>query len=118
MNLTRRGLLTGLVAFAAAPAIVRAESLMPVKDFRYTRYLADYLVGSDEWVISVDRAWEPLFLPKKWPKLLTPEETYRYIPKRIIESHLNPLPGQQLNISMKLIWKELTATGERPAWSA
>lgn len=31
MNLTRRGLLTGLVAFATAPAIVRAESLMPIK---------------------------------------------------------------------------------------
>lgn len=31
MNLTRRGLITGLVAFAAAPAIVRAENLMPVR---------------------------------------------------------------------------------------
>lgn len=30
MNLTRRGLLTGLVVFAAAPAIVRAESLMQI----------------------------------------------------------------------------------------
>lgn len=30
MNLTRRGLLTGLVAFVAAPAIVRAELLMPI----------------------------------------------------------------------------------------
>lgn len=31
----RRGLITGLIAFAAAPAIVRAESLMPVKGDRY-----------------------------------------------------------------------------------
>lgn len=30
MNLTRRGLLTGLVAFVAAPAIVRAGSLMQI----------------------------------------------------------------------------------------
>jgi hypothetical protein len=30
MNLTRRGLITGLVAFVAAPAIVRAESLMKI----------------------------------------------------------------------------------------
>lgn len=30
MNLTRRGLLTGLVAFVAAPAIVRVESLMQI----------------------------------------------------------------------------------------
>lgn len=33
MELSRRGLITGLVAFAAAPAIVRAENLMPVKKF-------------------------------------------------------------------------------------
>lgn len=31
MNLSRRGLITGLISFAAAPAIVRIESLMPVK---------------------------------------------------------------------------------------
>jgi hypothetical protein len=31
MELTRRGLITGLVSFVAAPAIVRASSLMPVK---------------------------------------------------------------------------------------
>jgi hypothetical protein len=31
MNTTRRGLITGLVAFVAAPAIVRATSIMPVK---------------------------------------------------------------------------------------
>ena len=29
--LSRRGLITGLISFAAAPAIVRAASLMPVK---------------------------------------------------------------------------------------
>lgn len=29
--INRRGLITGLIAFAAAPAIVRASSLMPVK---------------------------------------------------------------------------------------
>lgn len=29
--INRRGLITGLISFMAAPAIVRAESLMPVK---------------------------------------------------------------------------------------
>jgi hypothetical protein len=29
--INRRGLITGLISFAAAPAIVRAASLMPVK---------------------------------------------------------------------------------------
>lgn len=31
--ISRRGLITGLVSFVAAPAIVRAASLMPVKAF-------------------------------------------------------------------------------------
>lgn len=31
MILSRRGVITGLISFAAAPAIVRIESLMPVK---------------------------------------------------------------------------------------
>jgi hypothetical protein len=31
LDISRRGLITGLIAFTAAPAIVRAESLMPVK---------------------------------------------------------------------------------------
>ena len=31
MTLSRRSLITGLVSFVAAPAIVRASSLMPVK---------------------------------------------------------------------------------------
>ena len=31
MTITRRGLITGLATFLAAPAIVRASSLMPVK---------------------------------------------------------------------------------------
>lgn len=31
MNTTRRSLITGLIALVAAPAIVRAGSLMPVK---------------------------------------------------------------------------------------
>ena len=35
MNLSRRSLITGLVSLAVtAPAIVRASSLMPVKDWR------------------------------------------------------------------------------------
>jgi hypothetical protein len=33
MLTTRRGLITGLAAFLAAPAIVRISSLMPVKAF-------------------------------------------------------------------------------------
>lgn len=34
-NLSRRSLITGLISFMAAPAIVRAASLMPVKAIQH-----------------------------------------------------------------------------------
>lgn len=46
MAVTRRGLLTGLGAFLAAPAIVRASNLMPVKDW-LPRIIGDGI--HDDW---------------------------------------------------------------------
>lgn len=48
--LTRRGLITGLASLLAAPAVVRASSLMPVKALppEYTH---------EVWTIHKD--WEP-----------------------------------------------------------
>lgn len=47
MITSRRSFITGLIAFAAAPAIVRAESLMPVKSFvdeaAIARAMRDYI---------------------------------------------------------------------------
>ena len=40
--INRRGLITGLIAFAAAPAIVRASSLMPVKVIKPTITIQEY----------------------------------------------------------------------------
>lgn len=42
---TRRGLITGLVSFLAAPAIVRASSLMPIRGTP----LIKPLIVSPEW---------------------------------------------------------------------
>lgn len=39
--INRRGLITGLISFIAAPAIVRASSLMPVKAMKAIK-LTDY----------------------------------------------------------------------------
>lgn len=36
--INRRGLITGLISFVAAPAIVRAGSLMPIKALKLTDY--------------------------------------------------------------------------------
>ena len=54
---SRRGFITGLIAFAAAPAIVRASSLMPVKAF-------DPLEGF-EWYEEWFR-WEREIVSKDW----------------------------------------------------
>lgn len=44
MLLSRRSLITGLASFLAAPAIVRASSLMPVKAFENPWLPPDYIV--------------------------------------------------------------------------
>jgi hypothetical protein len=46
--LNRRGLIGGLLAFAAAPAIVRAENIMPIKPLRDKGYLI--LADSDFFI--------------------------------------------------------------------
>ena len=40
--INRRGLITGLISLAAAPAIVRASSIMPVKVIKSTLTLEEY----------------------------------------------------------------------------
>ena len=39
--LTRRGLITGLVSFVAAPAIVRVSSIMPVRSVKFVARQTD-----------------------------------------------------------------------------
>ncbi len=48
MNLSRRGLITGLISFVAAPAVVRASSLMPVKPYKKTFMWRGIAVVYDE----------------------------------------------------------------------
>lgn len=55
--INRRGLITGLTSFMAAPAIVRAGSLMPVKaivDYEYLLSELDfgygYFQASRDWI--------------------------------------------------------------------
>jgi hypothetical protein len=57
MEATRRGLITGLICFAAAPAIVRASSLMPVKVLKPApmEYVVKYAVVFDH-INPVDTA--------------------------------------------------------------
>lgn len=70
MTSTRRSLITGLVSLIAAPAIVRAGSLMPVKalePIRYWRILmpaADF-VFTQTGPKSIE--WSALDWPSSWP---------------------------------------------------
>jgi hypothetical protein len=53
MQLTRRGLIAGLASLVAAPAIVRASSLMPVKAWVADPMLLDevhLMPGAVNWV--------------------------------------------------------------------
>lgn len=49
--LNRRSLITGLVSLVAAPAIVRASNLMPVKQMRES---GRFLIGGESWSIIDD----------------------------------------------------------------
>lgn len=53
MSLNRRSLITGLISLVAAPAIVRAGSLMPVKMLEPAR-----LVGRSGIYVRMDDGWE------------------------------------------------------------
>ena len=58
---TRRGFITGLVGLIAAPAIVRASSLMPVKAWPLERILGlppMYIEGGNYLSDSVQIAWK------------------------------------------------------------
>jgi hypothetical protein len=44
--LSRRGLITGLISFVAAPAIVRASSLMPVRAIAWEYNYPEYMLCS------------------------------------------------------------------------
>lgn len=58
MSLSRRGLLTGLGAIIAAPAIVRAASLMPVRGIVMDVPRADYYhLDAIYWISGDGRMW-------------------------------------------------------------
>jgi hypothetical protein len=62
IKLTRRGLIAGTASLLAAPAIVRASSLMPVKMFpepilRWDPAIA-YMDDGDQWVVNY--AWRAM----------------------------------------------------------
>lgn len=96
---SRRGFLGGLLAAIAAPSIVHAGNIMPVRAFDpyYTRALIDYAISSDTLMLRIDRATFPLAVPRGVTSI-TLAEAYRFIPKALVEASLKPEPGQQMNI--------------------
>lgn len=59
MSINRRNLITGLISFAAAPAIVRAESLMKIKVveslriYPFSDEMIKLLIYSNEEIIKM-----------------------------------------------------------------
>ena len=111
---SRRSLLIGLGSLIVAPAIVRATNIMPVKTFDpyYTRYLLDYLIGSDEMAFRVDRALHPLKITKHM-HLIPAHIVHDFIPEGLIKT-IKPIEGQQKYITHILTSEE--ATKIMPNW--
>jgi hypothetical protein len=58
MSLSRRSLITGLVSFVAAPAIVRAANLMPVKVMEEPYGIGPMMLGWQQMIIEFRQtAW-------------------------------------------------------------
>lgn len=69
-EMNRRGLITGLVSFAAAPAIVRSTSLMPIKSIKYV------------WCYDRENnIWEPVTSHVFRLRTQLPQATWRLIHK-------------------------------------
>jgi len=92
---SRRGFITGLTSLMVAPAIVRVESIMPVKfvDIYNTRYLVDYNLGTDSLVLRIDRALHALPMPK-YVNYISEEHALKYVDKNKILS-MRPQEGEQ-----------------------
>lgn len=108
MHVSRRGLITGLIALSSAPAIVRAESLMKVVsiDIYDTRCLVQYEVAWDGFSIRVDRRLETMLRPKghlSYVKEISIAEAKRILP---IDAHfafsMEPPAGIQRHVDMQL----------------
>lgn len=113
----RRSFITGLIALVAAPAIVRAGSLMPVKiiDIYDTRCIWHYCIGSDEMILRIDRALHTLARPQRITE----------IPLKVAKQifgfehpifDLMPEARQQKFVSKAIPSHELIAHGFLPSW--
>ncbi len=75
MQIERRSLITGLISLIAAPAIVRATSLMPVKVFDPVYYWR--IDGYDEYGFPVSELLPPN--REKWSRVFSGETAIRRI---------------------------------------
>lgn len=69
MEIHRRSLITGLIAFVAAPAIVRATSIMSIKPMytKVIRYELDYSDMDPRWAQFSDKFnWNPQVVDNDW----------------------------------------------------
>lgn len=91
VELSRRSFVTALIA---APVIVRATSLMPIKAFDpyYTRYLSVYDITIDRMLLRIDRALFPPtdLAPLKGIEVVPAHVAHRFVSKRSIDLLLQP----------------------------
>lgn len=62
IDTSRRSLITGLISLVAAPAIVRATSLMPVKSMNETvwDYAIDFASPNGDWTAVCKYVYDPI----------------------------------------------------------
>lgn len=92
--LPRRSFLAGLGSLLAAPAVIKAESLMRVGNIDHILYpmrgLVTYSIGTDSLIVRVDRANFPLNMRPRGPieQYLTEQQIIKLFTKEQLNSIL------------------------------
>lgn len=82
--ISRRGLITGLISFVAAPAIVRAGSLMPVRRITWS--------NAHDWVVPQEVIKMRINIAYEVTRLALNDNLYNYRFPRI--TFLDPISGE------------------------
>jgi hypothetical protein len=101
----RRSFLVGLGLAAAAPAIVRADHIMPIRALNpyYERCIVIYEPMTDDVVLRIDRATFPLWMPPVGRGLVDVvpiSDIGRIIDRRTLERLVSPPPGVQRHLDI------------------
>lgn len=113
----RRAFIGGALALFAAPAIVRAQSLMPVKPTFYERAICNYSIGTDQLFIRLDvQQGYPLPVPRFGA--ISVDAALRRLPPEYVKKFRSLRPALGVQQCMTWAVPHESADHQAPWWQA